>query len=147
LNVRCLRIANAFGPGHTKTTQGIIPNLLKAALTQQPLPVWGDGSVVRDYVYVKDVARAFRMAAAYDGDEMVFNIATGRGHSVLEVADVVRTTTGLPLNLMLEPARPIDVPINILAIARARRELDWYPLFSLERGIAETWRSMERQIS
>jgi len=80
LNSICLRLANPFGPGHHGAAQGAISVFLKRLLQNQPITLWGDGGVVRDYLYIADAARAFLQAARYRGSRHVFNIGSGRGH-------------------------------------------------------------------
>ena len=60
----------------------------------EPVEIWGDGSVVRDYIYVSDVAEAFARAVKYDGERSVFNISTGIGTSLNELIDLVERAVG-----------------------------------------------------
>src|SRR5271155_318351 len=87
LDYRVLRIANAFGPFQTTLkNQGVIAALIARALNGEEIEIWGDGSVVRDFVFVDDVVDALARAAAGDhGGERIFNIGSGRGHSLREV--------------------------------------------------------------
>jgi len=70
-----LRVANPYGERQrVETAQGAVGVFLSKALRQEPIEIWGDGGVIRDYVYVGDVADAFAKAVEYDGTESVFNI-------------------------------------------------------------------------
>jgi UDP-glucose 4-epimerase len=139
LSYQVLRIANPYGEGQAPTRQqGAIAVFLNKALRGEAITVWGDGSVVRDYVYVEDVARAFRHALAYDGPERIFNIGSGGGHSVNEILNTIESLTQLPLHIDYVEPRAFDVPVNVLDIGRAGRELDWAPAVPLEEGLRRT---------
>jgi UDP-glucose 4-epimerase len=87
---------------------------------------------------VGDVADAFAAALAYDGPEAVFNIGSGQGHSLNDVLDRIEQLLGHPVARRYLPGRAIDVPVNVLATERARRELGWAPKVSLEAGLERT---------
>ena len=78
-----LRIANPYGEGQRASRgQGFVAAAMQHALNGSPLPIWGDGSVERDFIHVSDVARAFKMAAGYTGSETVLNVGSGRSISL-----------------------------------------------------------------
>jgi UDP-glucose 4-epimerase len=145
LSFRVLRVANPFGPFQVPDKgQGLIATLLSRALRGEPIEVWGDGSVVRDYVFVDDVIEALQAAAVDESDGRVFNVGSGRGHSVREVIAAVEAQFGKKLSVAWKPGRPIDVPVSILSIARSRDLLGWAPRTSFDDGLRRTiewWRS------
>jgi UDP-glucose 4-epimerase len=145
LSFRVLRVANPFGPFQVPDKgQGLIATLLSRALRGEPIEVWGDGSVVRDYVFVDDVIEALQAAAVDESDGRVFNVGSGRGHSVREVIAAVEAQLGKKLSVAWKPGRPIDVPVSILSIARSRDLLGWAPRTSFDDGLRRTiawWRS------
>lgn len=134
-----LRIGNPFGPRHFDQQQGVIPVFIRRILNGQPVEVWGDGLVVRDYVYVEDVANAFLAAARYDGAHFVFNVGSGEGRSLRDIIAALEVLSGRDLAVEYRPARGFDVPEIVLDIVRARTELGWSPLTPFERGLRETW--------
>jgi UDP-glucose 4-epimerase len=141
-----LRLANAYGERQRPTaTQGVIPVFLERALRNDEIVVWGDGSVVRDYIYVTDIARALIKALTYSGENKIFNIGSGQGHSLNDVIHVIETVTGRALRAKYTEARTFDVPINVLDISRARSHLPWEPTMSLFEGITRmhAWISRE----
>ena len=142
LKTICLRIGNPYGPGHHGLAQGVIPVFLKQALAAQPVTVWGDGSIVRDYVYATDVADAFVAAANYLGMQSIFNIASGRGVSLNQLLDLIKQITARDITVLYEPERGFDVPEIVLNIERARKELNWQPRVSLAEGIHMTWQAL-----
>ncbi|GAB6067981.1 NAD-dependent epimerase/dehydratase family protein [Methylothermus subterraneus] len=139
LKVIALRIANPYGPRHRSATQGVIPIFIRRLLAGKSLQIWGDGSIVRDYIYIDDVAEAFCRAAVYDGPERVFNIGSGRGISLNALVEHLARLSGRPPEVEYFPARSFDVPEIVLDISRAVRELRWRPEVSLEEGLLRTW--------
>lgn len=137
LNYRVLRLANPYGEHQSPHTgQGVIPAFLWKALQGEPLEIWGDGSVVRDYLYIGDVIRAVVAAMDYCGSERLFNIGSGGGHSLNDLVDTVRELLGRDVSCRYLPARACDVPINILDVSRARVELGWRATTPLSAGMA-----------
>lgn len=137
-----LRVANPFGERQvSRRQQGVIAAFMQAAVRAAPLAIWGDGSVVRDYVYVGDVVDALlRAGRAPRLDEHVINIGSGRGRSLREVADAVEAVAGHPLPREHREGRPVDVPAIVLDIGRAQRVLDWAPATPWETALERTYR-------
>lgn len=147
LDYRVLRVSNAFGERQRPDKgQGAVAVLLDRALTGKSLEVWGDGSVIRDYVHIHDVVRALLLAARHDGDEKLFNIGTGRGTSLNELIDIVERVCGRQIEHVHLPGRPFDVARNVLDIAKARAHLGWSPEVSLIDGVRRTmdWMTAQR---
>jgi UDP-glucose 4-epimerase len=135
-----LRLANAYGERQRPTaTQGVIPVFLERALRNDEIVVWGDGSVIRDYVYVTDIASALLKALTYSGDTKVFNIGSGEQYSLNEVIQLIEHVTGQPLKVKYTEGRSFDVPINVLDVSRAKSFLNWTPTVSLSEGIARMY--------
>ena len=135
-----LRVANPFGPFQSPfRRQGIVSALIEAVLDRRPVEVWGDGKVVRDYLYAGDVAAAMVAAASYEGAERVFNIGSGIGRSVLDVVHSVCDALDVPAATVIhKPGRRADVPVNVLAIERAAGELGWRPQTEWDEGLRRT---------
>ncbi len=135
-----LRLANAYGERQRPTaTQGVIPVFLERTLRNNEIIVWGDGSVMRDYVFVSDISNAFVKALTYSGEMKIFNIGSGQGHSLGDVIHVIESVTGRPLKVKYTKGRSFDVPISVLDISRAKNYLDWVPTISLFEGIARMY--------
>jgi UDP-glucose 4-epimerase len=99
--------------------------------------------VVRDFVFVDDVSTALEIAAVDSGDERIFNIGSGVGHSVRDVLRAIENSLRLKLNIIWKGERAVDVPISTLSIRRAQEMLGWSPKTSFESGIEQTiswWR-------
>jgi UDP-glucose 4-epimerase len=144
LGYRVLRVANLYGPfQRADKGQGLIAALLARALRGETIEIWGDGSVVRDYVFVDDVVDALQAAAIDDSGERIFNVGSGKGRSVREIITSIEAQLGTRLAIEWKPGRPIDVPVSILSNARSRDVLGWKPATLFEEGLRRTiewWR-------
>jgi UDP-glucose 4-epimerase len=140
-----LRIANAYGARQPITqTQGVIAAFLSKAISKEKIMIWGDGSVLRDYVYASDIANAFLKASLYDGELKVFNIGSGYGHSLNDIVGAIENIIQVPLQVKYLPGRPFDVPINVLDITRAKSHLSWEPKVRLEERVLSTFEWMQK---
>lgn len=134
-----LRVANPYGGRQRpETAQGAVSVFLHRALRQQTIEIWGDGSVTRDFIYIDDVADAFARAVQYSGSKNVFNIGSGAGTQLNELIEIIEEVLGKSVARRYLPARPFDVPANVLSNALARDELKWEPRVPLRDGIART---------
>ncbi len=141
-----LRIANPYGPFQfAHRPQGIVGALIARALAGETVEIWGDGSVVRDFLHVRDVAEAIVASLCYHGPEWVFNVGSGQGRSLREVVEAVARVADLPPErIRYLPARPADVPVNILDVTRISLAMGWRPTIGWEDGLAETAAWMRR---
>ena len=134
-----------FGEDHRCETH-LIPNVLKVALGQKPsVEVYGadyetpDGTCIRDYIHIVDLARAHILALATSKSEL-YNLGTGGGSSVREVIECCRRITGRAIDIAEKPRRPGDPTRLIASSERIKRELGWQPQFqSLDTIIASAW--------
>ena len=138
-----LRASNPYGPrqGHTGI-QGIIGTHLWRIARGEQVEVWGDGSVVRDFIHVRDLAELCVRAVQSDAVGC-YNAGSGEGASVRQiVASIDRTVQaggGAPVRPIYKPGRSFDVPRVVLDITKAQGELGWAPQISLDDWIAESW--------
>jgi UDP-glucose 4-epimerase len=134
-----LRISNAYGPGQrTERGQGAVGAFMAAALSGEPVPFFGDGSVVRDYVHVDDVASAIALLLESDGWVDALNIGSGTGTSLRELVGAIESVTARSVPLIRKEGRNVDLPANVLNPSRAKCLLGWSPR-ELHRGLEETW--------
>jgi UDP-glucose 4-epimerase len=143
---------HSYGERHRNETH-LIPNALRAAAgsgaamslvgTDYPTP---DGTCVRDYIHVADLADAHlrALAAAEPGSHQIVNLGSGRGHSVREVLDAVRDVTGRDVPIVEAERRPGDVAVLIASNARAAELLGWQPARDLATMVADSWRFEQR---
>lgn len=142
LEYRVLRVANPFGPYQMATkNQGVIAAFMHRALIGNPIEVWGDGSVIRDYVFVDDVIEALILAASHEGSGRIFNIGSGEGRSLNDVIGAIKKLVGKNIMVNYRPGRLVDIPISILDTRFAQTELDWQVRTPFNEGmcIALKW--------
>jgi UDP-glucose 4-epimerase len=148
LDYRIVRPSNPFGPRQNPDgIQGAIPVFLGRVARDEPIEIWGDGEVVRDYLYVEDFVDGLYRAACADVPERIFNIGSGRGHSLNEIVASIRTVTGRPVRVVHRQGRSFDVPQIYLDVSRAAEWLGWHPATSLDDGIGKTWEFVSRLAS
>jgi len=141
-----LRYANVYGPRQDPHGEaGVVAIFCNRILTGQPLTLFGNGSQTRDYVFVKDVARANLAAATRDLprpaqlDHRGFNIGTGIETSVVALADALQRSAGSNVPLDFAPPRPGEQQRSAVNIEKARRVLGWQPEVDLHEGLEETF--------
>lgn len=134
-----LRVSNPYGPRQrVENAQGAATIFLYRALHNLPIEIWGDGSVIRDYIYISDVAAAFAAALKYEGDKSVFNISSGRGTSLNDLLVEIEEVLGRQIVRQYINARSFDVPVSMLSNSLAVQELKWSPQVDLKKGFAYT---------
>jgi UDP-glucose 4-epimerase len=137
----------SIGESHQPETH-LIPNVLRAALGTGPaLKVFGDdyptpdGTCVRDYVHVDDLAQAHELALAYldaNPGAHAFNLGNGQGFSVREVIAAAAAVSGRPIAHAIEPRRPGDPSVLVASSAKARGQLGWKPVHTRLEPIIES---------
>ena len=134
-----LRVANAYGEWQRPVgSQGAVAAFVERALKRQTIEIWGDGSVVRDYVYAGDIARALAIALDCRTEDRVFNIGSGIGRSLNDIIGAIESAIGSPVARNYTAARRFDVPVNVLDISRARAQLGWVPEITFVEGVRRT---------
>ena len=137
-----------IGEDHSPETH-LIPIVLQAALGMRPhVGIFGedyptaDGTCVRDYIHVRDLAQAHLLALEYldrGGESGSFNLGSGDGFSVKEIIDTARKVTGKPIPAVVEPRRAGDPSVLIASNQKAREVLGWVPQRGLTEIIADAW--------
>lgn len=139
LDYTVLRVSNPYGayqdPGGQ---QGAVAVFLRRTFAGEPISIWGDGEVVRDYLYVSDLVDALKLAGG-ETARKVFNVGSGRGTSLNELVCLISGVTGEKPRVEYQSGRVLDVPANVLDVTRAREDLGWTPKVEMEEGIARTW--------
>lgn len=139
LDYRIIRLANPYGPYQKPNgVQGVIATFLYQALAEIPLKVYGDGTVIRDYIYINDAIKGIIRIANYFGEEKIFNLGTEIGYSINEVIHIIGKVTGKKLNVQYLSGRKIDVPINILDMRKYKSLIGDMEYKTVEDGIKET---------
>ncbi|AFK23239.1 UDP-glucose 4-epimerase [Pyrococcus sp. ST04] len=135
-----LRYFNVFGPRQSSAYAGVISIFIKRALEGKPLVIFGDGKQTRDFIFVKDVVKANILVAEKKRAEgEVFNVATGRETTILELALKIIDLTSSSSSIVFGPPRPGDIRRSLADISKLR-SLGFSPEYSLEDGLAETFK-------
>lgn len=143
---RIVRIANAYGPGQDyRKGVGFIDAAVKRALHGDTIEVWGDGSIVRDYIYIDDICHMLCDVLMYDGEEYTFNIGTGKGVSQNQIINLLRDALG-SINVCYLAARTIDVYYLVLDCSRYNSCFSYQPR-EVSRGIVEYIAWLQEQSS
>jgi UDP-glucose 4-epimerase len=130
-----LRLANVYGPRQDPTGEsGVVPIFCAQVLAGTRPTIFGDGTQTRDYVYVADAVAAF-LAAAAQQRPGTWNIGTAVEVSVLDLASVIGSVTGLTVDPVLAPARFGELQRSALAVERARLDLGWSATTALADGV------------
>jgi UDP-glucose 4-epimerase len=135
-----LRVSNPYGPRQLAGGQGLVANVIAKAIMHEPITIWGDGSGVRDYLYVADVIDAIVMAtrSTDQNSPRVLNIGSGIGKSIIDVVDDIENMIGISIERRFEEGRLVDVPKNVLDVSLARAVLGWECTRNWETGLRMT---------
>ena len=127
----------------------LIPLVMKTALGQRDhIGIYGedyptpDGTCVRDYIHVKDLAQAHLLALEYlarGGESDVFNLGSGNGYSVRQIIETARRITGREIRATAEPRRGGDPSILIASNKKAAERLGWHPALGLDQIVSDAW--------
>jgi UDP-glucose-4-epimerase GalE len=137
-DVTILRYFNPFGPGemHDPETHAV-PNFIRAALNKEPLPLYGKGELVRDFIYVEDLARAHTAVLNLNGWN-IFNVGTEKGVKVIEVVKTIEQILGYKVEINDLGDRAGDVPATYASSKKLIKETKWKPRFTLKEGLEKT---------
>lgn len=133
-----LRYFNPYGPNELcEPETHLVPNVVRAALADEPVPVFWKGEQVRDYIYVEDLARAHTAVLDQTGLSY-FNVGSEKGVKVKEVMQTVRDILGRPLRIDDLGERPGDVPAVYASSERLHKATGWQAEVGLEDGLRRT---------
>jgi UDP-glucose 4-epimerase len=150
LEFNILRIGNPYGIYQLRGVPiGSIARFIQMHAARKAVEIWGDGSVVRDYLYIDDFCSALTQIVAHRAfPSGEYNLASGSGHSLLEIIEEISRITGRKVAVSLAQERAVDVPKIILDISRLRQALpSWRPTVSLSEGIERMWLAAQRGIT
>jgi UDP-glucose 4-epimerase len=153
VDARIVRLSNPFGPGQNIQGQlGAASIFAARALAGERIEIWGDGSTIRDYIYVDDaisglLAMMFAPTVRFGALDPIVNIGSGRGASLRELVSLLTHILDKPIEVHYKPGRDFDVRANVLDITRARSILNWSPKVSLEEGLSRHIAYLKQQVS
>lgn len=140
LDYSILRIANPYGERQNPNGGlGVVTVFLWKVLNGQPITIWGNGEVARDFFYISDLVAAFVRVIEHSTPSKIYNIGSGRAYSLNQILAAIRSVTEMSVTVNYTSARKLDVSVNYLDITRAKAELSWIPQVPLHVGIERTW--------
>lgn len=136
-----VRLSNPYGRGQLQGTPvGAVAHFLNCVATGRPIEIWGDGSAIRDYIYIEDVVEAFEQLLTRPSfPPGVYNLGTKTGYSLNDILKEIRDITGTFPEVRYLEGRPFDVQRIILNADRLNSLLQWKPRISLPEGIRRMW--------
>lgn len=139
LDYRVVRLANPYGPYQRPNGKlGVITTFTYKALNKEEISIYGDGSVIRDFIYIDDAVNAIVTLANNECKYSTYNIGSGKGTSVNEALKAIESTLGVELAINHTKARPVDVPVNYLDVSRYEKEFGQVCNYDLTEGIKKT---------
>lgn len=145
LDYRIIRLANPYGPYQRPNgVLGAVTTFTYKALKGEEIQVYGDGSVVRDFIYIDDAVKGIINIVEGDNKHHTFNLGCGYGTSIKEVLETIEKALGCKMNIVYKKGRAVDVPINYLDIGRYEKCYGKLKPISLEEGVKKTAEFMKR---
>lgn len=139
LDYRIIRLANPYGPYQRPNgVLGAVTTFTYKALKGDKIVVYGDGSVVRDFIYIDDAIRAIMKIVNGENKHHTFNLGCGYGTSIKQLLDTISVALDIELNVAYEEGRKVDVPVNYLDISRYEKYYGALNPISLREGIIKT---------
>ena len=147
LDYRIIRLANPYGPYQRPNgVLGAVTTFTYKALRGDEITVYGDGSVVRDFIYIDDAIRAIEKIVNSDNKYHTFNLGCGYGTSIKEVIETIHIALGTEMNIVYKERRSVDVPVNYLDISRYEKYFGKLNPISLSEGIIKTAEFMRKEL-
>ncbi len=147
LDYRIIRLANPYGPYQRPNgVLGAATTFTYKALRHEEIQVYGDGSVVRDFIYIDDAVRAIVNIVNGNNTYRTFNVGCGYGTSIKELLFAIGKALNVEMNITYLPTRAVDVPINYLDISRYEACYGGLNPIALEDGIRKTAEFMKKEL-
>ena len=145
LDYRIIRLTNPYGPYQRPNgVLGAVSTFTYKALRGEKIQVYGDGSVVRDFIYIDDAVRGIQKIVNGNDRHHTFNLGCGYGTSIKQVLETIGRALEIDLNIKYTEARKVDVPVNYLDIKRFETAYGSLNPISLEMGIKMTAQFMRK---
>jgi UDP-glucose 4-epimerase len=139
LDYTIIRLANPYGPWQDPHRgQGIVAALIYKAQTGRTVEIWGDGSNVRDYVYISDAIAGIIIAATDAASGEIYNLGSGIGTSIVELINVIANTLKVEMSVENTAFRSVDVRRNVLSSNKLSQITGWNTSVDLQSGLALT---------
>ena len=138
-----LRPSNPFGPGQGHLgVQGVVATFFNHIKNKESINIWGDGSAIRDYIYISDLIDLCVKAGKSDKTG-IYNAGMGQGCSLNDLVLKIKEVTGISPKIKYHSARAFDVKRIILDITQAKKVFNWSPSVSIEEGLNLYWQWLQ----
>jgi UDP-glucose 4-epimerase len=134
------RVANPYGPGQNiYGKQGVIPIFMRQFLQHEPITIYGDGSMVRDYIYIDDVSEMIATTYASENRHSEYNLGSGTGESVKEIVEAIESCAGYEAEKLYVDTPASFIHKSVLNMSRFTDEFSIKPQVDLQTGLLRTW--------
>jgi len=141
-----VRPSNVYGPGQPlRSGFGVIRTMLEHVHRGTVMEIWGDGTTVRDFLYIDDMISALIRLIDLFMDNNTYNVGSGIGYSLKQLKAIIESVCGKKLAAIYRPSRKTDVKEIVLDSSRIIKKTKWYPAISLEQGIELTWKWLKHK--
>lgn len=145
-----LRPSNVYGKyQNLKKPQGLIGHVLKSILMNDTITIFGDGSIIRDYIHVNDLVDAIITCLSNSRKEkepLILNIGSGVPESINQILDVIGNVTNKLPDIIRKPVRDFDCNYNVISIEKVKKHINWSPKINLNEGIQDVWDWISHEI-
>ena len=147
LDYYIFRLSNPYGERQNPlVAQGVIPVFLRKLFLKEKIEIWGNGEIIRDYIYINDVVRLIVKSLDIKIENQIFNISSSIGVSLNELLMIMGKIVNINPDILYKEARTVDVSVNVLDNSLARKTFDWNPETDLNTGIKKTLQYIENTI-
>ncbi|ACD21008.1 NAD-dependent epimerase/dehydratase family protein [Paraburkholderia phytofirmans] len=153
VDARIMRLSNPYGPGQNiNGNQGAATIFAARAVKQQTIDIWGEGDIVRDYLYIDDAIDAFSRfmntdAAVFENAMPVLNVGSGKGISLNEIILTIERILKRKIKVQYSPSRGFDVDVNVLDVTHAYHLIGWRPKIGFAQGMAQCLAYLKESLS
>ncbi|MEO8665088.1 MAG: NAD-dependent epimerase/dehydratase family protein [Ignavibacteria bacterium] len=135
------RLSNPYGERQNpNASQGVIPVFINKAINNEKIIIWGDGQVVRDYIYIKDAVKVIAASLEKKTKGRIFNLSSGKGYSINDIIRFINEISGRETTVEYTGARSADVPVNILDNELAKKTFGFEPKTNIKEGMKRLYK-------
>jgi len=145
IDICIFRLSNPYGEKQNpKGVQGVIPVFLSKAINKETVEVWGDGTVIRDYIYIKDVMAIMVRALEIETPEIIYNLGSGIGTSINDILKYIKENLELDLKVNYCQGRSFDVPVNVLDVSNLKNRFGTINYVNIDEGISRLYNYIKK---
>jgi UDP-glucose 4-epimerase len=147
-SITIIRPSNLYGPYQPYVPGfGVIRSIMEKLKQYHDIEIWGDGEIIRDYLYIDDFIAACLMCMRPDKQQKkyrIFNVSSGQSLSINQLCNAIEAATERKLKRVYRPGRTVDVQVVILDHSKIKKELGWQPVVGINEGLRRTWAWMQK---